>query len=240
MRSPLPSRSGCRGAGQRSWPGGGPGAEGPPWRGVHSRAPPRPAPRGCCADERESPQRGGDSRAGSRSSMARAEVSSVSSTGFPQSMRSASGARNTAHADARQNRPQSRRPHRGFSLRAIAEPRRRPAVPTTHCPAVLGGRDTPGRVSIRRRFHIRTEGGGSMARRVSDPRSCGIHNPGPLPSSQCPRIGSHSAVPAGGLAPRARGPLPSDSPGPRLITVVSHLPSPGLTFSLLSLLTLKK
>lgn len=140
----------------------------------------------------------------------------------------------------RQNRPQSRRPHRGFSLRAIAEPRRRPAVPTTHCPAVLGGRDTPGRVSIRRRFHIRTEGGGSMARRVSDPRSCGIHNPGPLPSSQCPRIGSHSAVPAGGLAPRARGPLPSDSPGPRLITVVSHLPSPGLTFSLLSLLTLKK
>lgn len=105
---------------------------------------------------------------------------------------------------------------------------------------VLGGRDTPGRVSIRRRFHIRTEGGGSVARRVSDPRSCGIHNPGPLPSSQCPRIGSHSAVPAGGLAPRARGPLPSDSPGPRLITVVSHLPSPGLTFSLLSLLTLKK
>lgn len=103
-----------------------------------------------------------------------------------------------------------------------------------------GGRDTPGRVSIRRRFHIRTEGGGSMARRVSDPRSCGIHNPGPLPSSQCPRIGSHSAVRAGGLAPRARGPLPSDSPGPRLITVVSHLPSPGLTFSLLSLLTLKK
>lgn len=42
MRSSLPSRSGCRGAGQRSWPGGGPGAEGPPWRGVHSRAPPRP------------------------------------------------------------------------------------------------------------------------------------------------------------------------------------------------------
>lgn len=70
MQSSLPSRSGCRGAGQRSWPGGGPGAEGPPWRGVHSRAPPRPAPRGCCADERESPQRGGDSRAGSRSSMA--------------------------------------------------------------------------------------------------------------------------------------------------------------------------
>lgn len=33
-------------------------------------AAPRPAPRGCCAAERESPQRGGDSRAGSRSSMA--------------------------------------------------------------------------------------------------------------------------------------------------------------------------
>lgn len=41
MRSSLPSRSGCRGAGQRSWPGGGPGAEGPPGRGVHSRAPTR-------------------------------------------------------------------------------------------------------------------------------------------------------------------------------------------------------
>lgn len=238
MRSSLPSRSGCRGAGQRSWPGGGPGAEGPPWRGVHSRAPPRPTwvlPR----REGKPPTRWRFPRRVTLQH-GRAEVSSVSSTGFPQSMRSASGARDTAHADARQNRPQSRRPHRGFSLRAIAEPRRRPAVPTTHCPTVLGGRDTPGRVSIRRRFHIRTEGGGSTARRVSDPRSCGSHNPGPLPSSQCPRIGSHSAVPAGGLAPRARGPLPSHSPGPRLITVVSHLPSPGLTFSLLSLLTLKK
>lgn len=168
---------------------------------------PRPAPRGCCAAERESPQRGGDSRAGSRSSMAVQR--------FPQSpprvSRRACGGRagrgTPRTRTGRQNRPQSRRPHRGFSLRAIAEPRRRPAVPTTHCPAVLGGRDTPGRASIRRRFHIRTEGGGSTARRVSDPRSCGIHNPGPLPSSPCPRIGSHSAVPAGGLAPRARGPL---------------------------------
>lgn len=133
----------------------------------------------------------------------------------------------------RQNRPQSRRPHRGFSLRAIAEPRRRPAVPTTHCPAVLGGRDTPGRVSIRRRFHIRTEGGGSTARRVSDPRSCGIHNPGPLPSSQCPRIGSHSAVPAGGLAPRARGPLAAPH-----FPLTAQVPGPSLSFLTCHLLVL--